>query len=127
MSKAIRASREVHASLSQGINDCAQNPLETKKRELAAFDHVKRELDVAPEEDEESASAIKTVNPTMRKVMQTLQDEDKASFREPSSRRALAVAQLESALADRRKAAQVSAKAAAGTAKGADTFHTRSG
>jgi hypothetical protein len=91
-----------------------QSPLNLQSVTPDQFAHVKQNLSAA--DDTDADAVIRNSNTTMQKVLAGLKDADKNSLTEPTSKRALAMAQLEAAIRERKVA---KGKSAAHRTKGA--------
>jgi hypothetical protein len=91
-----------------------QNPINSQAPTPDQFVHVKQNL--TPGDDDAAATVIRNPNATMQKVLEGLKGADKGTVTEPTSRRALAMAQLEAAIRERKLA---KSKTAAHQTKGA--------
>jgi hypothetical protein len=91
----------IHASIH--VVGCAvQNPNDVNVPTTSQFDHIQRDL--AANDAAEAASVIRNSNATMQKVLKGLKDSKAGIVTEASSRRALAMAQLEAAIQQNRVA-----------------------
>lgn len=78
-----------------------QNPNDVHVRTTDQFDHIKKDLAI---NDETEASVIRNSNAMMQKVLQVLKSSSGDTITEATSRRALAMAQLEAAIRQKRVA-----------------------
>jgi hypothetical protein len=77
-----------------------QNPANVTAPTIDEFAHVKQNLSATDED--EAAAVIRNSNATMQKVLAHLKDSVAGTVTEPTSRRALAMAQLEEAIRSRK-------------------------
>lgn len=78
-----------------------QNPANTTAPTTDEFAHIKHNLSATDEGEKE---VIRNANTTMQKVLTNLKDSSDGTVTEPTSRRAIAMAQLQEALQARKVA-----------------------